>query len=665
MGSRNLKDLLTSFSSSAEFLAICSGDGRIKIWDALKGQIQTEFSDITSTASDESNLYTQSEKGHLSLDYRCMKWVTVYKEKKKKKHPTSLLVLGTGSGDVFAFDVSAGQLKWRVNDCHPGGVNAISFSSHNSCLYTAGADGMVCQLDSSTGGLLERFRSSKRAVSSIAVSSDGNVLATAASQIKVFSCLDYRKTQKFSGHPVSVRCMIFSEDSKYIVSSGVGERYVALWKSEGQKEKSACCVLSMDHPSICLDMKGNDLDGLSVLAISEVGVCWLWCGRNVKELQSTIPTKVSVSSSVPEASVLKGQSGSAPAVIAAKLNNSADIETMSVFAAYGSFVRPSFEKILMKRGTDVNLHATIDGVFLPLGISKSVKKKMKHTEVTALDRANAEDAILPIPRLHGFTEKKRGRDKENLSLDLKQAAVIPDRDVRDEFESMDLKDRHGHLKEEGIPTNYMEEKLVSLGILNKSNEHNYDRKTYKRISKGLPFYSSELNEVQGYDNLFIHGAVPLKKIRAAITSMSSADAYKFLKFLTTMLRSRSCSARHVFPWIHCILAVHGRHIIDEEPSHETLDNILEVTQYESSSVQSLLQLSGRLQLLMAQISGSEASKDEVAAVPNHQSVDKNEGEDEDEDEDENGDDDEGEDVDIVQFMSSEDDKSPSDTDVDM
>jgi U3 small nucleolar RNA-associated protein 5 len=31
-----------------------------------------------------------------------------------------LLVLGTGSGDVLALDVSAGQLKWSVSDCHPG-----------------------------------------------------------------------------------------------------------------------------------------------------------------------------------------------------------------------------------------------------------------------------------------------------------------------------------------------------------------------------------------------------------------------------------------------------------------------------------------------------------------------------------------------------------------
>ncbi|MCE3215631.1 hypothetical protein HAX54_003022 [Datura stramonium] len=48
---------------------------------------------------------------------------------KKRKLGTSLLVLGTGSGDVLALDVSAGHLKWRFSDCHPGGVNAISFPS--------------------------------------------------------------------------------------------------------------------------------------------------------------------------------------------------------------------------------------------------------------------------------------------------------------------------------------------------------------------------------------------------------------------------------------------------------------------------------------------------------------------------------------------------------
>lgn len=38
----------------------------------------------------------------------------------KRKPGHLLLVLGTGGGDVLVLDVSSGQLKWKVSDCHPG-----------------------------------------------------------------------------------------------------------------------------------------------------------------------------------------------------------------------------------------------------------------------------------------------------------------------------------------------------------------------------------------------------------------------------------------------------------------------------------------------------------------------------------------------------------------
>lgn len=45
---------------------------------------------------------------------------------RKRKLGSSLLILGTGSGDVLGLDVSAGQMKWRVSDCHPGCVSCFS-----------------------------------------------------------------------------------------------------------------------------------------------------------------------------------------------------------------------------------------------------------------------------------------------------------------------------------------------------------------------------------------------------------------------------------------------------------------------------------------------------------------------------------------------------------
>ncbi|KAH7573512.1 hypothetical protein JRO89_XS03G0162500 [Xanthoceras sorbifolium] len=137
MGSSNIRDILTSFSPSLDYFAICSGDARIKvhylfifcflvclfkrkkkIWDVMKGQVQTEFADIASTET-TSLFASKTERQHISVDYTCMKWLSLDR-KKKRKLGTSLLVLGTGSGDVLALDVAAGQLKWRISDCHPG-----------------------------------------------------------------------------------------------------------------------------------------------------------------------------------------------------------------------------------------------------------------------------------------------------------------------------------------------------------------------------------------------------------------------------------------------------------------------------------------------------------------------------------------------------------------
>lgn len=50
------------------------------------------------------------------------------------------------------------------------GVSAVSFAAHGSCIYSAGADGMICEIDSLTGNLLEKFRASTKGISCMAVS---------------------------------------------------------------------------------------------------------------------------------------------------------------------------------------------------------------------------------------------------------------------------------------------------------------------------------------------------------------------------------------------------------------------------------------------------------------------------------------------------------------
>ncbi|KAK2990297.1 hypothetical protein RJ640_014749 [Escallonia rubra] len=506
---------------------------------------------------------------------------------KKRKLGTSLLVLGTGSGDALALDVSAGQLKWRVNDCHPGGVTAVSYPTHGSCIYTAGADGMICELDSMTGNLVGKFRASTKAISSMSVSSDG----------------------------------------KYIISSSIGERYVAIWRIDGSKKQSACCVLAMDHPAVFLDCKGIDTvdadnGGLYVLAISETGVCFLWYGKNIEDLRHSKATKVSLSLSE---SLSQNIKGAVPTVFAAKLQGVRVPESGHLFVAYGLLVKPSFEKVLVQPGMDITLNSSLDGILLGTSQSRKSKKrsdmqnqsticgdnnicgnikvalkgrsnpavllataedpkqlpnspyppvlaKMARTipssfftcrdsisrrcrllkapghivnyscRLTALDRANAEDALLQVPKIFNLVDGEIGAkpmmDKDDMEVD--KVSVC------------------------------MEDQLRAQGIINSDDGLTSNSKFDTELLKGINFEANIPQRKVGE-------GIPLSLImRAAILSMTPPDAYKLLKVLLAMWESRSCSGKYVLAWICCILVNHSDYVISQEPDNQLLESLYKI-----------------------------------------------------------------------------------------
>ncbi|KAK9127943.1 hypothetical protein Syun_016740 [Stephania yunnanensis] len=619
MGSSNIRDLLTSYSPSLDFLAICSGDGRIKIWDTLKGQLQTEFTDVAST--DGTDFFQKSESGHLSLDYKCMKWVPIAR-KRKRKVGSSLLVLGTGGGDVLALDVSAGQLKWRISDCHPGGVGAISFSAYTSCIYTAGVDGTVCQIDGMVGNPVGRFRASTKAISSMAISFDGKLLATAAAQLKIFSCSDNKKMQKFTGHPGPVSYMTFTEDGQYLLSCAVGEKSVAIWKIDnGVKKQSACCVLPIEHPAVFLHSKcvnKTDKDGsiLYILAISEIGSCYFWYAKDIQELR-TNPTKISLSTM---SHIPKYQKGTVPSIYAAELQGILEPGSAQVFIAYGSLVKPSFEKVLVRHGEDVKLLSSPDGMLLPAHQSiRTQKEKAVKTEVTALGRANAEDALLPIPKIHDLHD-----DKLVLLQSVKdngELAVNSFNNNKSQSKLMDLEGNERKKDEESVTT-CMEDQLRSSGVL--SDEGDIGAENYSWITNDLTLSSATFSDV--------HVDAKIKqKIKAAISSMASRDAYKLLTVLVEMWESRSGSDKYVLPCICCLLVYHGSYIKSQEPASQVLDTLSKISESKCLAVQPLLQLSGRMQLIRAQID-KVGQKEIQTSSPDDDMVANGEDEDEDVDE---------------------------------
>lgn len=637
MISPGVRDLLASFSPASDFLAIASADGRVKIWDTFKGQLQTEFTNFQST-SDELQMQSESKRGHLAFDYKCMKWVQL-ESKKKKKHGSSFLALGTGGGDALAVEVSTGELRWRICDCHPGGVSAIAFSRNNSYIYTAGLDGMVCQIDCSIGSIISKFRSSTKGVSTLTMSADGNALAAATGLLKIFGCGDHKKIQKFSGHPVSVRCMIFSEDGQFILTSGVGERHIAIWKIDGMKKKSAICVLSMEHPAIFLDsqgscIEGSKVQGLYVLALSEMGVCYFWYGGSIEQLQNARPTMIS--SSI-ESSLLKKSKNQS--IFAVKLDSIIRPGSGSVLVAHGSLVKPSFEKITVEYGVDMSLSTSMDGVLLPVNQPHTSNKGKMTTTVTILDSANAEDAILPLAKLHVYEKKrKHGRlfpdvDLEKMKLDLdinkKNASTLP---AEVQLQRMEV--------DESI---CIEDRLRAAGLLD--GKEKLEKKDFYN-----GFTVASMEDILDFT---FDISLPRRKIKNQVSILSTDDACKVLELLVSSWKTRSGSPKYLFPWIYSILVIHGRFIVSQESSSELLENLLKMTRLKSAAIHPLLKLSGRLQLIMTQIDKARTCERELPSLGN-------EDEDDDEVDGDEDDDHEDDDSDIDEVVYGNDDESDGD-----
>ncbi|CAN6325488.1 unnamed protein product [Urochloa humidicola] len=587
-----IRDLLTSFSPSADFLALSSGDGRIKVWDALRGRLQTEFADIPAV---EVGAVAETKRGHLALDYTCIKWVQLSGKQKKRKAGSSLLVLGTGSGDVLALDVAAGQWKWKVSDCHPGGVTAVAYSKHGRSVYTAGADGMVCRIDASDGSVMGKFRSSSKAISALAVSSDGNILATAAGQLRTFDTSDNKKIQKFSGHPVSVRSMVFSNDSQYVLSSGIGERYIAIWKLGGGKTQSSNCILSMEQPAIFVDCKCSDEGEIHVLAISEIGVCYFWSARNIDDLRNKKPTKITVS----ESSLSRAQAFS---IFAAKLQGVDGPNSAHVLLAYGSVAKPSFDKILVCYGTDINLGISQDGVLLP-NIQTTMTKKdqsvKKQETVTALDRANAEDAILPLPKVH-TQEKKRKHGVTKPSGDIEPASdLTTSRSIQKRVPVQRIEDDRICI----------EDMMRERGILDTAVDQSIE---------GHPSIPTNIfSDIFGEGSRKVGVNLPSKKIRVHLRSLKPEDACKLLENLVSAWKTRSGSTELVLRWIYCLLVIHGR-FIHSEKSKKLISNLEKMCAERYSTTEDLLKLSGRLRLIKAQV---DKGADNASELPSEKMQD--------------------------------------------
>ncbi|KAL2610113.1 hypothetical protein R1flu_028686 [Riccia fluitans] len=594
-----MKDVHTAFSPASEFLAIATADGRVKTWDVGNGHLRGEFVDGAVSTSG-AGVGSDTGNGHLAVDYSCVSWIALPTSgKKSRKKNTLLLLLGTAAGDILAWDASLGQLKWRTNDCCPGGVKALANSRNGNLVYAAQADGMIYEMDGGSGQILEKFRGARTAVSRIAVSPDDGVLLTASSELRMFDLSSKKRIRKFAGHPGEVTALTFSRDGKYALSSSLGERQVSVWNCEtDSSDTGSVYSLSCDQSVVYLDgtgfHQGTD-SPLKVLAVSESGAAFVWQAQTIEQLANVKPATITVARN-------PGIKGIHVSILAVGLLKRKLKDVTTVQVAHGTTAKPTFEEITVSAMATTIVLGTkqAGGVLLPASQPTEVVTT-KMTNITVLGPDNAADAVM------AKTHVESG-DIPLLKTPKKRAASVEldgDETVQQKPEWLD-EDATMEEEDDDVP---LEERLVSLGIVDKeaTNEEKHVKVVPPRRDSLHVLLSQAL---QSDDNSLMERCLAVqdeKLIRNTVGKLRPSEAGKFLGVCTFRLETRPRRGLALVSWIRAILLQHSASLMINPAMQPVLTTLYQVIDARMTVFRPLLALSGRLDLITTHILCQEAS----------------------------------------------------------
>ncbi|EFJ04995.1 hypothetical protein SELMODRAFT_431903 [Selaginella moellendorffii] len=548
--------VLAAFSPRGDQFAIGAGDGRLKTWDVASGHVCAEFSGIAASSS-------QALDGHLALNYKTLAWGVSSKKKKKK---ASLIVLGTGGGDVLAWDPILGELTWRTNDCNTGGVTSVCFAKNQGSLFSAGIDGIVCELEVASGKILSTLQCSKSSITSISSSPDASLLLVAANELRLFDMRTRKRLRKFTGHASSVNVTVFTEDGRYVLSAAVGERNIAVWDTN-EVGKEAKVTLAMEHPAVALDSWGfeKDCTERKILAVSETGEAYIWSGLSLEELGKAEPVRVRVGSK-------NSGKASKQSILLGRL-----VGAGSVVVARGTTVRPSFETVALPEEGVIVLPPSEQGNLL-LSQSEPTIKRGGDDAVTVLGADNAADASLPKPRIEAGDVKKRKRREANVASEAE-----PSQGSSYIFAALEDKADGATPMEEDKDEQTMEERLMALGLVeDKRTEGNAFENAEVVPPKSDSLEVLFTQAMRSDDKSLIEQCLCVsdtKVITNTVRSLSPKDACTLLRLAISRL---------------------------EESLRET--NMFQVVESRLHIFRPLLALSGRLDLIVAKIKANETSK---------------------------------------------------------
>ncbi|KAJ8536244.1 hypothetical protein K7X08_034645 [Anisodus acutangulus] len=565
MAREKLKSLVTSFNTDGEYLAVLSPDGTVRVWNTCSGSLFGQW---------------RPENSGDSFSYIACCIVG----KKRRKEQYLLVALGSNDGSVLAVDISAELVRWRKDGALPSGATGLFFAGKGRRIHAVAANGLVFEMNSETGEVIKEFRVSKKPISSVAHSTDEKIIAAASDKLRFLSSESGKELLKFSPDSAAAQRIWLSDDARFSVTAGFGEKKFQVWKLDfGEKAADYGHVVSMKHPPIMVECRNNckGEDNMVLLAISEKGVCYVWNFESVTD-EIAKPVKITVKASKGETDESAGRTKkNIVPVIAARLHALDRDANLRALIAYGSFDSPEFTSVdISSPGEDIVIAAGDQTGKAVAAVQEKgyVKKEMQVEGANLVQRSKV-------------TNKRPAAD-----LDVTGEVPITDNGNGEPIDGVQIDD----LNE---PT--MGEKLAMLHLAD-NNEDKANKNLVSAPQTKPPSADSVhvllKQALHADDRTLLIDCLyrqDEKVIANSVSLLNPSDVLKLLQSLLSIIQSRGAVLSCALPWLRSLLLQHASGIMSQESSLLALNSLYQLIDARLSTLHQALQLSSSLELLYA------------------------------------------------------------------
>ena len=248
------------------------------------------------------------EPGHLGITYTCIAWRQEdgASSAGKRGGGLGLIALGTAQGSIVVWNLDEGKVEHRLGGADAGQrgrVNGVCFGQGGRSVFSCSDGKHALEWDLGAGTVARQIKIGKSGASSIIVSNDGTMLATATSKVAVWDLSSGQSLVSFPGHEMPVAFMRFTEDDKFLLTAS-DDRVPQLWgvaeaidgtadvdeastgkgssaasASKHRSNRTPAMTFAMDGAAVAVCMKSVKRGrgcSYSVLLTSDSGAAHLW-----------------------------------------------------------------------------------------------------------------------------------------------------------------------------------------------------------------------------------------------------------------------------------------------------------------------------------------------------------------------------------------------------